>query len=82
MCWAQIRAACKWRAAFPHEYVMRMMRQGGALGTRGDAGSYVFTDRYCAQWTLMDMLQEGGRGGAIRYKRVPGANGRKHPFGA
>ena len=44
----------------PHEYVMRMMRQGGALGTRGDAGSYVFTDRYCAQWTLMDMLQEAG----------------------
>lgn len=43
-----------------HEYVMRMLRQQGAVGTNGDAGSYVFTDRYCAIWTLTDMLAEAG----------------------
>lgn len=43
-----------------HEYVLRMIREGGALGTHGDAGSYVFTDRCAAQWTLMDMLSEAG----------------------
>ena len=43
-----------------HEYVERMISRGGALGTHGEAGSYVFPDRYCAQWTLMDMLAEAG----------------------
>lgn len=44
----------------PHEYCMRMIRSGGALGTNGECGSYVFTDRYCAQVTLVDMLREAG----------------------
>jgi len=44
----------------PHEYCMRMMEAGGALGTGGECGSYVFTDRYCAQLTLIDMLKEAG----------------------
>lgn len=42
------------------EYSDRMMASGGALGTDGQAGSYVFTDRYEAQWTMMDMLEEAG----------------------
>ncbi len=44
----------------PHEYCMRMIRKGGALGTNGDCGSYVFTDRYSAQITLVEMLSEAG----------------------
>lgn len=44
----------------PHEYALRMIGSGGALGTHGEAGSYVFTDRYCAQMTLVDMLEEAG----------------------
>jgi len=44
----------------PHEYCMRMLKAGGALGTSGECGSYVFTDRYCAQLTLIDMLKESG----------------------
>ena len=44
----------------PHEYCMRMIRAGGALGTNGECGSYIFTDRVCAQLTLIDMLQEAG----------------------
>lgn len=43
-----------------HDYVIRMIRKGGALGTSGEAGSYVFTDRYCAQLTLIEMLNEVG----------------------
>lgn len=42
------------------EYVERMIQQGNALGTSGTAGSYVFTDKCEAQWTLMDMLEEAG----------------------
>lgn len=42
------------------EYCHRMMDNGDALGTDGQIGSYVFTDRYGAQWTLMDMLEEAG----------------------
>jgi len=44
----------------PREYCMRMIAAGGALGTGGDCGSYIFTDRYCAQITLIDMLKEAG----------------------
>lgn len=44
----------------PHEYCMRMIYSGGALGTNGECGSYIFTDRYCAQLTLIDMLKEAG----------------------
>ena len=43
-----------------HEYCMRMIKSGGALGTNGDCGSYVFTDRYSAQITLVEMLSEAG----------------------
>ena len=42
------------------EYVDRMIAKGGAVATEGQAGSYVFADRYEAQWTLMDMLDEAG----------------------
>ena len=42
------------------EYVDRMIADGGAVATDGQAGSYVFADRYEAQWTMMDMLEEAG----------------------
>ena len=42
------------------EFVSRMIKEGTALGTHGEAGSYVFTDRIEAQWTLMQMLEEAG----------------------
>lgn len=41
-----------------HEYVKRMIDSGMALGTHGEAGSYVFTDKAEAQWVLMQMLAE------------------------
>lgn len=40
------------------EYVDRMMATGNAVGTDGQAGSYVFTDRYASQFTMMEMLDE------------------------
>ena len=43
-----------------HEYCKRMIDAGGALGTHGETGSYVFTDRYAAEVTLVDMLREAG----------------------
>ncbi|MBQ7334846.1 MAG: FAD-dependent oxidoreductase [Clostridia bacterium] len=43
-----------------HEYVKRMIDAGTALGTHGEAGSYVFTDKAEAQWVLMQMLAEAG----------------------
>ena len=43
-----------------HEYVTRMLREGKALGTHGEAGSYIFTDKAESQWTLMQMLEEAG----------------------
>ena len=42
------------------EFVKRLINKGEALGTHGEAGSYVFTDRIEAQWTLMQMLEEAG----------------------
>ena len=42
------------------EYVERMAAKGGALMTDGQPGSYVFSDRYEAQFTMMDMLEEAG----------------------
>ena len=42
------------------EYCHRMMAEGAALGTDGQIGAYVFTDRYGAQFTMMDMLEESG----------------------
>lgn len=43
-----------------HEYVMRMLKSGKALGTNGEAGSYIFTDKAEAQWVLIQMLEEAG----------------------
>lgn len=42
------------------EYVDRMIEKHGAVATDGQAGSYVFADRYEAQWTMMDMLEDAG----------------------
>lgn len=42
------------------EYCHRMMDNRGALGTEGQVGSYVFTDRYESQFAMMDMLEEAG----------------------
>lgn len=42
----------------PKEYVDRLIAKGGAVATDGQAGSYVFADRYEAQWAMMDMLDE------------------------
>lgn len=42
----------------PHEFCMRMIKSGGAAGTNGDCGAYVFTERYAAEITLLDMLKE------------------------
>ncbi len=44
----------------PREYVKRLIDKGAALGTHGEPGSYVFTDKCEAQWLLMDMLEEAG----------------------
>ena len=44
----------------PLEYVNRMLKEKTALGTHGEAGSYVFTDMCEARWVLMDMLEEAG----------------------
>ena len=40
------------------EFCMRLIEAGEADGTNGDCGSYVFTNRYAAQITLLDMLDE------------------------
>lgn len=42
------------------EFVKRLIDNNVALGTHGEAGSYVFTDRIEGQWTLMQMLEEAG----------------------
>ena len=44
----------------PHEYVKRMIESGKALGTNGEAGSYVFTDKSEAQFVLIQMLEDAG----------------------
>ena len=41
-----------------HEFCMRLVAKGGASGTNGDLGSYVFTERYAAEAMLLDMLAE------------------------
>ncbi len=43
-----------------HEFCMRLVAAGGASGTNGDLGSYVFTERYAAEALLLDMLAEAG----------------------
>ena len=42
------------------EYARRMLKDGKALGTSGEAGSYIFTDKAAAQWVLIQMLMEAG----------------------
>ena len=44
----------------PHEYVKRLIDSGKALGTHGEAGSYVFTDKAASQYLLIEMLEEAG----------------------
>ena len=41
-----------------HELCMRLVATGGASGTNGDLGSYVFTERYAAEAMMLDMLAE------------------------
>ncbi|MBQ8407750.1 MAG: FAD-dependent oxidoreductase [Clostridia bacterium] len=43
-----------------HEICMRLIEKGGASGTNGDCGSYVFTERYAAEAMMLDMLEEAG----------------------
>ena len=44
----------------PHELCMRLIESGGAAGTNGDCGAYVFTERYAIETMLLDMLAEAG----------------------
>ena len=41
-----------------HELCMRLVAVGGASGTNGDLGSYVFTERYAAEAMMLEMLEE------------------------
>ena len=41
-----------------HELCMRLIESGGAAGTNGDCGAYVFTERYACEIMLLDMLKE------------------------
>ncbi len=42
------------------EYCHRMMENADAIGTDGQVGAYIFSDRYGSQFTMMDMLEEAG----------------------
>ena len=42
----------------PHELCKRLIDNGGAAGTNGECGSYVFTERYAAETMILDMLEE------------------------
>lgn len=42
------------------EYCHRMMDAGDAIGTDGQIGAYIFSDRYGSQFVMMDMLEEAG----------------------
>lgn len=44
----------------PNEFVKRMITEKNAMGTSGEAGSYVFADKYQAQYTLINMIEEAG----------------------
>lgn len=44
----------------PHELCMRLIKSGGAAGTNGECGSYIFTERYAAEAMMLDMLAEAG----------------------
>lgn len=41
-----------------HEFCMRLIKSGGASGTNGECGSYIFTERYEAEAMILDMLAE------------------------
>lgn len=41
----------------PREFCKKMIQEGTASGTNGDCGSYILTDRWAAQRTLLDMLK-------------------------
>ncbi len=43
-----------------HELCMRLIKSGGASGTNGECGSYIFTERYAAETMILDMLAESG----------------------
>ncbi len=43
-----------------HEYVMKLIRNGQAVGSHGEAGSYVFTERAAAQLVLIELLEDAG----------------------
>ena len=43
-----------------HELCERIVKAGGGVGTNGDFGSYVFTERYTAEAVILDMLEEAG----------------------
>lgn len=42
----------------PHEFVSRLLERGGGVGTHGDAGSYIFSEKAAAELTLVEMLDE------------------------
>lgn len=42
------------------ELCLRLIASGGAAGTHGDCGSYVFTDRYALQALLLQLLEQAG----------------------
>ncbi len=44
----------------PHEFVDRLLKRGGAVGTHGVAGSYIFSEKAAAELTLIEMLDEAG----------------------
>lgn len=44
----------------PHEFAKRLIENKNAVSTNGEAGSYVFTDKVAAQYTLIKMLDEAG----------------------
>ena len=44
----------------PLEITRRLLDGGGAVGTEGTAGSYVFTSPHEFKWLLLDMMQQAG----------------------
>ena len=44
----------------PHEFVDRLLKRGGGMGTHGVAGSYIFSEKAAAELTLIQMLDEAG----------------------
>lgn len=44
----------------PHEFVERLLKRRGGVGTHGVAGSYIFSEKAAAELTLIEMLDEAG----------------------